>query len=499
MALEDLPNGFYVPTRDEVRDQWQKDVQLRLPGAPIGEGSQAFQEGSVNADMLMPVYADAASIASNANLDDMTLEGLKNEARGMGIPELLPASGGAGFVQISASAGGVTIDSGREIYDEKTSLRFRCAATNSYANGQPVPIIGIDTGPQTNLPAGTVLKWRNPPLGLNTNAAVLADADGNGLQGGRNEETPDELRLRIRTERANPPAGGNTAHVMRLVKEAGAALGIPIQEVFVYPCILGPAIYGFTFTLRPARPGASRAPSSVQRTLVRAYIVGALPEDDGILACALLEAGVTVRLKIDWMPEAQGWVDQNPWPLSADTWYVSTATSATVFGVRSMSGPTSTPQVGQTLAFYNARDGVFVPKRIGAVSGPVVGEYTITCETANNASDVLYVPAVNEQFCPWSDSLQALVEPLALEFARLGPGEQVSAFFDAGYRQRRFPLNPSRWPSTLRHKMLDGVDDLPQVGDVQWLSPALPYATPVGTPGVSSNLLTLARILAFPS
>lgn len=499
MAVEDLPNGFYVPQRDEIRDQYQKDVKLRIPGAPIGEGSQAHAEGSVIADTLIPIYADGLSVARDANLDDKTLEGLKAEARGMGLPELLPASGGTGFVQIAASAGGVGIDEGRELYDEATSLRFECAVTQTYFDKGSVPIRGIDVGPTTNLGAGTVLRWRNPPAGLGAKATVLPDADGEGLTGGRNEETPDELRDRIRAERASPAAGGNDANVRRLVKEAGKKLGIPIQECFVYPCIRGPGTTGFAFTLRPAKPGGSRTPNAVQIAAVLAYVVGALPGDDGILACTILEEAVTCSLEVEWDPEADGWADLDPWPSAAGDWYVSLATSATSFKVKAAGAGTRSPQVGQSLAFYNTSTGKFVRKRIGAVSGPVGGEYTITVDASNGASDTVYAPALNERFCPWSDSLDMLVTPMATEFDKLGPGEQVEEFFDEGYRQRRFPRNaPGTWPSVMRHKMLDAIDDFPQIADVQWVSPSIPHATPVGTPGVSSNLLTFARLLVFP-
>lgn len=499
MALEDLPNGFYVPTRDEIRDQFQQDVQLRNPGAPVGEGSQAFADGSVIADTLAPIYADAISIARDANLDTKTLESLKEEARDMGIPELLPASGGTGFVEIAASAGGVAIPAGLELYDEKTSLNFECAFTNTYFDKQAVPIVGIDVGPTTNLAPGVILKWRSPPAGLGTNAKILADADGNGLTGGRAEETPEQLKDRIRSERANPAAGGNDAQVRRLVREAGKRLGIAVQDCFVYPAVPGGGMYSYVFTLRPAKAGGSRAPSATQIALVRAYIEGVLPKDDGIFSAAILEEGVTCSLGIDWAPGPGGWVDANPWPRFDDGWYVSTAGTATSFVVKPTDlTPLSTPQVGQTIAFFDQASGTFKRKRISAVSGPVSDAYTITVDATNNASDVVYIPALNEPFCPWSDSLDSLVEPLAAEFDKLGPGEQVAAPFDEGYRQRRVPLNPIEWPAVMRHKMLDGVDDLAQIGDVQWLAPDIPYETPVGVAGVSSNLLTLERVLAFP-
>jgi hypothetical protein len=116
----------------------------------------------------------------------------------------------------------------------------------------------------------------------------------------------------------------------------------------------------------------------------------------------------------------------------------------------------------------------------------------------NNSSDVNYVHAVNEEMCPWSESLNFLVEPLLAKFDELGPGEQVDPPFDEGYRQKRMPEDPLEWPSAMRRNFLDGVDDLAQVLDVDFLEPSIPREPAVGVPGASSNMLFPLSILAFP-
>lgn len=499
MPLEDLPDGFTVPTRGEIRDRFQKDYLLRQPGAPTGEGSQAFIDGSVIADALMPLYANAVSIGRGANLDDMTRAQLKAECVALGIPEELPESAGTGFVIITASAGGVFIDTGREIKDENRNLRFHCAVADTYYDGKAVPIIGTDTGPATNIPAGTKLKWSSPPAGLGSIATVQADANGDGFTGGRAVETDDGIKQRIKTTRAEPPAGGNVAQIRKLVKDAGAQLGIAVQEVFVYPAITGAGHYAYVFTLRPGSTGTTRCPDAVQIAAVRAFVHRALPEDDGIFAAEVIEEEVTAQLGVRWASTASGWVDAAPWPAFADAYYVSTATSATSFIVTSALGASATvPQVGQTIAFYDRDNGKFARKRILTATVGAPGVYTIEVDTTNNASDVNYAPAVNEQLCPYSPSLDLLIEPLLAECDTLGPGEQVDTLFDEGYRQRRIPENPVEWPSELRHVSLDKVDNLAQIHDVTWLSPSIPYTTSVGVAGASSNLIAITALLAFP-
>lgn len=500
MSIEDLPDGFVLPTRAEVRDKYQRDVALRQPGAPTGQGSQAFIEGSVLADMLMPIYANAASIARGANLEDMTREQLMAKCRAMGLPEELPASAGTGFVVITASAGGVFINETRFIKDEQRGVTFRCARADTYINGQAVPIIGVDTGPNTNVPADTTLKWTNPPPGLGVVATVQADANGDGTTGGRDAESDDDIRRRISDALANPPAGGNVAHVRDLVKEGGRVLGIAVQDVFVFPAILGPGTYCYVFTIRTGNPGDSRAPTSTQIAAMRAYVHRALPEDDGIFAGEVNDEEVEIDLGVTWAADAEGWLDAVQWPVYSAAWEVETVTSALAFRVKAMAGGTpAVPQVGQTIAFYDADERKFARKRILTATVVSATQYDLTIDDTNNSSDPTYKPVVGERFCPYSPSLDLLVEPLLTELDTLGPGEQIEEPFDEGYRQRRLPENPLEWPSAIRHVHLDSVDDLPQVHDVEWFAPDIPYTPSVGTPGATVNLVHVASILAFPS
>lgn len=500
--LEDLPDGFALPTRTEVRDKFQQNVALRQPGAPTGEGSQAFVDGSVIADTVMPLYANAGSIARGGSLSDMTREQLKAECKALGIPEELPASAATGFVLITASTGGVFISEARFLKDEQRNVTFRCAYARQYYNGEAVPIIGVDTGPNTNVPAGTKLKWQNPPAGLGLIATVQEDADGNGTTGGRDVESDDDIRRRIETRSADPPAGGNVASVRNLVKKGGKQIGIAVEEAFVYPAFNASGHYAYVFTLRPSTPGVSRIPDATQIALMRAFIHRELPEDDGIFAAEILEEETALRIGVRWASGADGWMDAVQWPAEASDWDVMTATSATTFTVRAAAGiVTDIPQVGQTIAFYDADDKAFVKKRILTatnVSGGGESRYTLTIDETNSASDVNYLPVVGEAFCPFSESLSLLVSPILKAADVVGPGEMVAAPFDEGTRQRRIPEDPVEWQSDFDHDLIDEAEDLEQVHDMSVISPVLPLAVSVGVPGVSANMLKLTSILAFP-
>lgn len=492
-----LPENFANPTRPELIDRYERDVRIRQPGAKIGDGSLARIDAANIVDLVLPIYANSALAFQNTTLADASESALEEKAVAKGLPRRLPASGAGGFVKVKATAGGVFVAAGRIIKDDKTGLSYRCTAGRTYFDGEPVPIKGIDVGPSTNLRAGTVLRWESPIPGLGELATVLEDPNGRGLIGGRNKESVDELRSRIADAEADPAAASNAAEIRRFAKDAATARGIAMQDVFVYSAAEGPNTYAYVFTVRPDTLGGSRAPSATDIAEVRAFLTGELGHGDGIFDGILLESGVELALRVKWAPGPGGWKDLTTYPLwnAGFPAAVTAVTSPTAFQVDSVDDP----QIGQTIAFYNAgaNPPAFVAKKILTVSG--VGPFDITVDPALGVSDLVYLPAVGETFCPWSDSLDLLVAPTLAHFETLGPGEQFedAELFDPGERLRRNPP-PPQWPNELTHRVTDGIEDDASVADVAVLSPALPLATPAGTPAVSSNLLTCARILAFP-
>lgn len=492
-----LPDDFTVPTRAELVDRYERDVRIRQPGAKVGEGTLARMDASNTVDLVLPVYADAVITYQNTTLADARESSLEDKAEARGLPRRLPASGATGFVIIKAVSGGVPLPYGKIIKDDKASLSFYVTSGQTYFDGDPVPIKGVDVGPSTNLAAGKVLRWESPTPGLAETATILADPNGRGLSGGRDKESVDELRARIADADANPAAAANAAEIRKLAKDAATARGIAMQDVFVYSAAEGPNTYAYCFTMRADTLAGSRAPSAVDIAAVRAYLTGELGHGDGIFDSLVIDSDVTLMLRVKWAPGAGGWKDLATYPQwdAGAPAAISAVTSALAFQVTS----TDTPQVGQTIAFYDAAANppAFVRKKILTVTG--AGPFDLTIDTALNASDTVYLPIVGETFCPWSDSLTILVAPVLDHFKTLGPGEQFedADLFDPGERLRRNPP-PPQWPNELTHRVTDGIEDETAIADVSVLSPALPYATPVGTPAVSSNLLKCARILAFP-
>lgn len=498
-----LPDRLIVPSRDDLTTQWKNDVNFRAPAISTDTGTLPDIDANVEADIVLPIFSESSRQADVETLDGQDSTQLNTTCRDLGIPTKLPATGSSGYVNVSTAAGGATIAQGQEIKHLPTGLRWTCAVGGVYTSSTPVPIVGTDMGPQTNLPFGTVLTWSSPPAGLLAQATVFRDSENRGLTGGADVETDDEQRNRIRNARAFPAVSGNDAAYQKAALETpGVALG----AAFTYPCDLGSGTTSVAILLRPATSGASRIPNNVQIGLVRGYVTVQMAKDDSASYPSVLSSPVDLKLGVVWAQGAASWTDStSAWPPAAAGTYdyaVSASVDATHFTISTTDPFAVAPQAGLTIGFFveanvvASPDNVFVRKRILSVTGS--NPWTIVVDTANNASDTTYTPAVGDRAMPWSDSLALLSPSVVSYFDGLGPGEEFATFFDDGYRQRRNPPDPKTWPKSLTNKSLIGIEELDAIEDVAIVSPATPHDPPIGTPGVLVYLLTLNSLSVYP-
>lgn len=497
MPIDDLPGSLTTTTRDKERDRWLRDYHNRDTTSDISVGTEPYTQASTIADFVMPLYGDNAKIADATDPNKASGALLKSQAEADGVFKQT-AKGGAGSVICQASVGGGTIFQGDEI--KGNNLRFHCAATALYSNGDDVPIVGDDTGVATNLKAGTVMQWSSPRPGIVANAVVRQQADGSGLSGGVPDETDEDYRKRWIFTKQNPPASGNDADIQLVAEKT---TGVAVGKCFTIPGVAGPGSTCIMFTLVPSSTASSRIPNSTQIAAVAANVAASLPADYSIFSATLLAQNVDLALAVDWDSATPGWTDAAPWPAyystSTQAVVVSAATDATHFTLATHNANYSgvTPPVpGKTIGFYDNVSSSFYEKKILTVTGS--GPWVVVCDTTNASSDLIYTPVVGQRACPWADSLPSLTAPLLTYFQTLGPGEQFSSFFDPGTRQRRSPRSPKEWPSIITRQGLLGALEIGTVEEVDVNEPTLPYATTVGTPKTTSYQLELRFIAAFP-
>lgn len=489
MAVNDLLPELTVPDRSAIRAAWLRDYKFAVPDADVGPKTQPDADASTFADNALPIYSNAQKIAEGTTLRTSRTVWLDRHAESRGLTRL-DAIGASGSVTITASVGGTNILLGDEIKEPQSGLRFACAQAGIYFDGEEVPTIGVDVGPETNLAAGTVMQWTSPRPGCGPTAIIYEQSDGEGFSGGRDAESDDELVDRIIDVQQNPPASGNDAQIIAVVE---ATPNVSIQKCFTIPAISGPGTTAVMFTMRPSTLGASRIPSATVRALVDANLRVIFPPDWGLFVCALIAVPSSAILKVKWTATTPGWADIAPWPAIATP--AVSVTSALPGALAFRAGTTvdtTTPQVGQTIGLYNGTLGTFSRKRIKTVAVVIANRsWDLTFESANNASDTTFVPEQDALISPWSDSLDLLVPPLLTEFETLGPGEQIAlpVGYDPGRRGVRQPESPAEWPHEITGKFLTPILELPGVHNM--LSVSMPTTTAVGTPTVSSNLLEL--------
>ncbi len=501
MPRENSPGEVVVKTRDELRDDYTRDYQFRVPGADVGPKSLPYVDGSVLSDQLIFVVDDALVISRGTNLNTSSGTWLEDVH---GIPDGVlkrPAVGASGFASVTTATGGATILAGQVLRDRKTQLRFRVTRTDTYVTGgSPVPVSGIDTGPETNLPPNSVLQFVPQPAGVSVNAVVLEQNDGSGLSGGRNADDDVSYRALISAKRANPPASGNDAAYQEAIRKTP---GVAVDKAFTYPAIKGPGTTSFVFTIRAPSPTSSRVPNPIEIAAVHDWLIGQFPADDGIFACELIESPISLAIKVTWGAGASNWADTSPWPpfVSGDQVVVDGGATPTVSSARLKTGTViADPVAGQTIAFFNADTAKFSRKRIGSVSTIVSGkEWDLLFDTLFDASDTIYSPIVGQAASPYSPSMDSIVSPVLTYLAGLGPGEQVASFPDPGRRQRRQPESPQSDANVIRNVVICTLTGTSGVADAVLLAPSVPYETPVGVPAVLSYILTLGDLALYAS
>lgn len=501
MPVDSLPGKIVSTTRDAEIARWKRSHRIRVPGADTGEGTQPHVDATTAADAVMPIHAAATIIGKNAVLEEAVGAAVDQWLDREGVPPRREAVGASGYVVIATSPGGTTIQADDELLHEDTNFVFRAIETRAYTNGQSVAIIGKDTGPNTSLAAGAQLKWSSPRPGCGAIALVAEQIDGSGLSGGRERETDDEAKDRLKEAKKNRAASGNDSDYQTT---AEGTPEVAVKKAFTYPAILGSGTTCVVFTLLPAVSGGSRIPNSAQVALVESFVVGEMPGDDGAFFGLLAEDEADIVYGVTWAESDAGWEDTTPWPpyyAIAGTpggVVVSAATSPTSFTLSASSYTNiQQPVVGQTIGFFDADELEFVRKRILSFTG--TGPWVITVDTSNSVSDEGYTPEVGQRAMPWSDSLAAILPGLCTYFDSLGPGEQLASFYDdEGRRQKRQPRPaPRSWPSSLTNKALVDAIEVDELEDADVLEGDT-LEPSVGTPGVLSYMLRLHWVSVFP-
>lgn len=496
-TLPVVPEAF---DREALAQVYLTCHKLKAPTINTQPNTLPYARAYANADTLLPFVANAKRTAESATLEFASGDAVATWGERHGVEEVVP-QGATGSVTVTTTAGGATYVVGQECRNPKTSIRYRVTITATRTTGGKVQIAAVDPGPEGNLLPGVRLEWSQPPSGSATECVVFNDG-GLGLTGGSSEQTTEAYKAAIQEALRNPAAAGNDADYQEAVRKTP---GVPVEQCFTYPGIMGPGTIGIAFTVT-VDGVESRVPSAGQIAAVAAWLDTQFPADDGRAVGIIDEEEADICFRVTWGPTVPGWFNSVVWPkyfglgpdgavLIDGAYGSTTATQFRIYTSGTYTG--GQPEVGTVIGLWNGATRQFVRKEIASISG--TDPWIVTVNETDEASDEAYVPVANQRVMPWSDSLNDCVAPVLAKFRVLGPGEQTAVFLDPGLRKKRSPaITATTWPSTITQSALNDALDLAGNTANHSVVEGDGTAATVGTPGIESNLVVLGDFAILP-
>jgi hypothetical protein len=451
---------IYTPNNaGELRDQFLRDVRLEaisagLTAPPVTPNTDWYILGTAVANLCLIGLANTAIGLDAQSILDAEGDDLEKIRKAYGVPEVGP-SPATGAVRLTVT-GSVTLPAGSQFL-YPNGLRGQTTATLiNPTDGDEVPVIAIDSGKQTNLAGGNIVRFVTPPVGIATEATVSV---GSPITGGTDGEPIGDpigdtrKRERILETLRNKPAGGNWAHIREIAKDA---LG-SVEDCYVYPALGGPG----SVKVVPVKPfdldnnDFSRAMSTAALDVVQAAIQAQLPTPQQVVIQAAADQAVDVALQVSIPASAlaggngRGWVDPAPWPplVAADAGRVLITTTVTdgatiVVGANSSTGPVN----GQThIAWWSSADRKFLTALVVSASG-VAGTWSLSLDRALVGKNAA-LPQVGDFICPAAFNLDRYGAEWVAIVGAMGPGENTVSY-------------DPRLPRALRHPFITDEDPI---------------------------------------
>lgn len=493
-----------LPTIAGLATDWCEDVKrlkirAGIANPNVAPGSETAVTGEATASLAFQLHAEIAAtqdatMADSAVGDDLTR--LAKIQRDMD-PRL--GAGAQGNVEVSCT-GAVTYPKDLECR-AADGLRYKVVTSMARTNGQPLPVIGIDTGARTNKLPAVIMTWSSPPAGSATTAVV----DASGLNNGIDPDNDERLRARLLDSIRHPGASGSWAHYVEW-----AEANMAVEKAFCVPAPSGPGTVRVVYTITASKDnttGAYTREGSVALTnAVALNVVAQDPEHADVVTTTVSDSAVDVNLRIkcplaveDGGPGG-GWLDglSKRWPDPVSPYTSATRlnaapTTPTVIQVDILAGG-SVPKLDAHIAIWSNSAKKFVHARV--LSNSFVGgtTYTLTLYEPIDTS----ILTTDDAISPDSESLDDYGATLAAQFGSLGPGELTT---DALLlpRSARHPITTESWNSMFTSVHVGALSiEHPEITHVTCDLPTLP-AMPGAAATVNDppGILVLGRLAIY--
>lgn len=433
----------------EIRDQLLRDLRLGAIDAgiadpPVQPGTDWFLLSTAVANICLIGFANVSIGLDAQNVLTATGDDLEQIRIALGLPEV-PPSPSSGKIKIRVD-GSVTVVDGTQFLLPNGKRGKTVGTVINPADGDELNVICIDTGTETNLPSGEIVRFTAPPVNLETNATV---SEGAPLTGGTDSESPDRKRDRILNTLRNKPAGGNWSQIREQALEALGSL----VDCYVFPALGGPGSAKVVPVkdFDPSNRDFSRAVSTAALTTVQGSVQSQMPTPQEIVFQAASDLAVDVALKVT-LPASQlsggnglGWTDSSPWPplVGGDSGRVSVSASSANDTITVTAQTTTAPIDGQThVAWWSTVDRKFTVALVLSHSGSS-GGWVLTLDRALVSTDGTG-PQASDLVSPAATNLDLYATAWVNLFRSLGPGENTT--------------DTNRLPRALRHPFVVSED-----------------------------------------
>jgi hypothetical protein len=410
-----------IPTFEELRQRWLDAFKAAFPDFDSGRFGDDYKRGTVSAGLAFQINHFLSVVADDVMADTATgtQQNRHGFIHGVDRKDATPARKAdalrlVGVVASTFTLGDQLISQGGLTYQLNESGSIPAAGFID------VDIIAVDTGQQTKLQAGEVLRFVSAPAGIEVEAELQLDLD----EDGEDAEKDPAYRVRILNRIQQPGMGGNSNDYEQFALEEEG-----IASAYVYPLRAGvgtvdlAALHSGSGTIRPLSSGER----TDLLTALDVKIPVALKSGSSfrVLETTTLEQDVEIAIEPTFDPQyAFDWDDSTP--LVVATWTA---------GTRTLEFTTNRPtdmDEGDRIVLKPVAGGgtgeVFVIERFGAAADEVILDRAPV--PAPVATDVVYAGG------PLTDTVRDAI----LEFIdSLGP-----AIGDHGVGNWEDSINPSR-------------------------------------------------------
>lgn len=306
-------------TEDEIFSLALGYFSVLFPGADLSDRgyfgllARAFAQVVVLAQYGIELAADDSVPAYQQDADGNVRSRCSSEALDawafvFGLPSGTPgvygrraATVSTGGVGTPSGTAGVVVPLGSQATDPTGQIVVQTLAAvtlNGPPNTLPVQFVSITRGAQANLPAGTVLTWVTPPVGLSTTVTLSAP-----LVGAEDVETDSQLVSRILRRIQQPPRGGTAADYRAWGEESVDANGgtLNVFRTYVYP--LREGLGSVTIVPTYEGSGLGRQPPSGEITKIFTYMSRVRPVTATVyVRTPLMPAASALRIRVKVTP-----------------------------------------------------------------------------------------------------------------------------------------------------------------------------------------------------